>query len=78
MAGTTNTITFAITILLFIYNTILGFVITSLIAGTARYLFLILISADYIIIFYFLLGVTKVQESFVASKTGKKKRFGRK
>ena len=46
-----------VTVLLFIYNAFFTFIIINLTQGVSRFVFLILISFDYVIIFYFILSV---------------------
>lgn len=47
-----------VTILLFIYNALFTYIIVNLTSGTSRAVFLILLSMDYIIIFYFIIQVS--------------------
>lgn len=46
-----------VTVLLFIYNALFTYIIINLTSGQSRFVFLILLALDYIIIFYFILQV---------------------
>lgn len=46
-----------VTVLLFIYNAFFTYIIINFTIGVSRFVFLILISFDYIIIFYFILSI---------------------
>lgn len=48
-----------VTVLLFIYNALFTYIIINLTQGTSRFVFLILLALDYIIIFYFVLQVAR-------------------
>ena len=56
MASLRTTIAF-VTLLLFTYNAFFTYVIINITAGTNRDVFLVLLSLDYMIIFYFILQV---------------------
>jgi hypothetical protein len=56
MASLKNTIAL-VTVLLFIYNIFFTYIVVNLTAGPSRDVFLILLSLDYVIIFYFILQV---------------------
>ena len=46
-----------VTLLIFVYNALFAYVVIQFTSGPARYLFLVLLSFDYIIIFYFVRSV---------------------
>lgn len=48
------------TVLLFIYNTLLGYVVISYATAPGKLILLVLIIIDYLIIFYFFANVTKM------------------
>lgn len=65
-----------VTILLFLYNAFFTYIIVQLTAGVGRLVFLILVSLDYIIIFYLVLSIAnelKKDKQFSSSqKMGKR------
>jgi hypothetical protein len=65
-----------VTFLLFIYNAFFTYIIIELTTGIQQFLFLIFISLDYVIIFYFILSIAaeirKETKTANAGKTGKK------
>ncbi|MDE1860850.1 MAG: hypothetical protein KGH72_03985 [Candidatus Micrarchaeota archaeon] len=68
-----------VTILLFIYNAFFTYIIVNLTSGTGRFVFLLLISLDYVIIFYFVLSIaTELKRnklfSKISAKVGRKAR----
>jgi hypothetical protein len=63
----------AFTILLFIYNVIFTWVIFQFTVGPERAIFLILVAVDYIIIFYFVLGMAS-EFKFRKKKTSRRGR----
>jgi hypothetical protein len=48
---------FIVTALLFVYNAFFTYIIVQLTAGAGRFVFLILVSLDYIIIFYLVISI---------------------
>lgn len=59
-----------VTLLLFIYNALFTYIIINLTQGSSRFVFLILLAIDYVIIFYFVLQVAR--ELKFNKKDGKK------
>ncbi len=56
MVSLRNTIAL-VTVLLFIYNALFTYIVINLTSGTSRFVFLILLALDYVIIFYFILQI---------------------
>lgn len=48
-----------VTVLLFVYNALFTYIIINLTQGTSRFIFLILLALDYVIIFYFILQIAR-------------------
>ncbi len=59
-----------LTIMMFVYNVILGYLVIGVTAPSGRIPLLILIAADYFIIFYFVSGAAKIKKY----RDGKKRR----
>ncbi len=70
MVSLKNTIAL-VTVLLFIYNALFTYIIINLTQGLSRFVFLMLLALDYVIIFYFVL---QVAHEMKFEKPGSKKK----
>jgi hypothetical protein len=67
------------TVLLFIYNSLLGFTIAILTKSSARIVLLLLIALDYFILFYYFTHVSdKLERGRIIRKENKNRKMGRK